>query len=112
MYSPINHPDRALRRRNLVINAVFEDGKITAAQAADARLAPVVLHLRRDPVSLAPYFVEEIRRYLENRYGAAQVHEGGLKVYTSIDVDLQKAAKRRCWMVWRLMSGVMDGREI
>jgi len=94
IYSPINHPDRALRRRNLVINAMLEDGKITAAQAADARLAPVVLHLQHDPNSLAPYFVEEIRRYLENKYGADQVHEGGLKVYTSIDVDLQKAANQ------------------
>jgi penicillin-binding protein 1A len=94
IYSPINHPDRAMKRRNLVINALLEDGKITAAQAADARSAPVVLHLQHDPNSLAPYFVEEIRRYLENKYGADQVHEGGLKVYTSLDVDLQKAANQ------------------
>src|SRR5580700_7641354 len=94
VYSPINHPDRAQKRRNLVINAMLEDGKITAAQAADARSAPVVLHLQHDPNSLAPYFVEEIRRYLENKYGADQVHEGGLKVYTSLDVDLQKAANQ------------------
>ena len=94
VYSPINHPDRALKRRNLVINAMEEDGKITAAQAATAREAPLVLHLAHDPNSLAPYFVEEIRRYLENKYGADQVHEGGLKVYTSLDVDLQKAANQ------------------
>jgi penicillin-binding protein 1A len=94
VYSPINHPDRAVKRRNLVINAMLEDGKITAAQAADARSAPLVLHLAHDPNSLAPYFVEEIRRYLEGKYGADQVHEGGLKVYTSLDVDLQKAANQ------------------
>ena len=94
VYSPINHPDRAQKRRNLVINALLEDGKITAAQAADARSAPVTLHLAHDPNSLAPYFVEEIRRYLESKYGADQVHEGGLKVYTSLDVDLQKAANQ------------------
>jgi penicillin-binding protein 1A len=94
LYSPINHPDKATRRRNLVINAMLEDGKITAAQAADARSAPAGLHLQHDPNSLAPYFVEEIRRYLENKYGADQVHEGGLKVYTSLDVDLQKAANQ------------------
>ena len=92
VYSPINHPDRAQGRRNLVINAMLEDGKITAAQAAQARSAPVVLHLAHDPNSLAPYFVEEIRRYLEGKYGADQVHEGGLKVFTSLDVDLEKAA--------------------
>src|SRR6202158_2172777 len=94
VYSPINHPDRAQKRRNLVINAMLEDGKITAAQAADARSAPLVLHLAHDPNSLAPYFVEEIRRYLEGKYGADQVHEGGLKVYTSLDVDLQRAANQ------------------
>src|ERR1700685_1913663 len=94
LYSPINHPDRALKRRNLVINAMLEDGKITAAEAEQARSAPIVLHLAHDPNSLAPYFVEEIRRYLENKYGADQVHEGGLKVYTSLDVDLQKAANQ------------------
>jgi len=94
LYSPINHPDRALKRRNLVINALLEDGKITAAQAADARSAPLVLHLAHDPNSLSPYFVEEIRRYLENKYGADQVHEGGLKVYTTLDMDMQKAANQ------------------
>src|SRR6202795_1122708 len=94
IYSPINHPDRALKRRNLVINAMLEDGKITTAGAADARSAPVALHLQHDPNSLAPYFVEEIRRYLENKYGTDQVHEGGLKVYTSLDVDFQKAANQ------------------
>ncbi|MGA9707310.1 MAG: PBP1A family penicillin-binding protein [Candidatus Sulfotelmatobacter sp.] len=93
-YSPINHPERAIKRRNLVINAMLEDGKITAAQAEDARSAPLGLHLAHDPNSLAPYFVEEIRRYLENKYGADQVHEGGLKVYTTLDVDLQKAANQ------------------
>jgi penicillin-binding protein 1A len=94
VYSPINHPDRAQKRRNLVINAMLEDGKITAAQADQARNAPVILHLAHDPNSLAPYFVEEIRRYLEGKYGTDQVHEGGLKVYTSLDVEMQKAANQ------------------
>jgi len=91
-YSPILHPDRALRRRNLVINAMLEDGRITAQQAADAKAKPIQLNLQHDPNSLAPYFVEEIRRYLENKYGSDQVHEGGLRVYTSLDMELQKAA--------------------
>src|SRR5271169_1381662 len=94
LYSPINHPDRAIKRRNLVIHGMLEDGKITAKQANDARNQPIQLKLQHDPNSLAPYFVEEIRRYLENKYGADQVHEGGLKVYTSLDVDLQQAANQ------------------
>jgi penicillin-binding protein 1A len=93
-YSPVLHPDRALRRRNLVINAMLEDGKITAQQATDAKAKPLQLNLQHDPNSLAPYFVEEIRRYLENKYGSDQVHEGGLRVYTSLDMDLQKVANQ------------------
>ncbi len=93
-YSPINHPDRALKRRNLVINAMLEDGKLSAQQAADARNAPLALHLAHDLNSLAPYFVEEVRRYLEGKYGTDQVHEGGLLAYTSLDMDLQRAANR------------------
>src|SRR6202795_2733128 len=93
-YSPITHPDHALKRRNLVINSMLEDGNITAQQAAAARDLPIRLEVAHDPDSLAPYFVEEIRRYLEGKYGSDQVHEGGLRVYTSLDMDLQRAANR------------------
>lgn len=94
LYSPINHPDRALHRRNLVINNMLEDGKITAREADAARNAPLGLNIAPDPNSLAPYFVEEIRRYLENKYGTDQVHEGGLRVYTRLDINMQRAATR------------------
>ena len=93
-YSPITHPDHALKRRNLVINSMLEDGMITAQQAAAARDQPLQLEVAHDPDSLAPYFVEEIRRYLEGKYGSDQVHEGGLKVYTSLNMDMQRAANR------------------
>jgi len=93
-YSPITHPDRGLRRRNLVINSMLEDGMITAQQAAAARGQPIHLEVAHEPDSLAPYFLEELRRYLEAKYGSDQVHEGGLKVYASLDVELQRAANR------------------
>ncbi len=93
-YSPINHPDRCIKRRNLVINSMLEDGKITALQANQARNLPIQLKLQHDTNSLAPYYVEEIRRYLENKYGSDQVHEGGLRVYTSLNMDLQRTARQ------------------
>jgi penicillin-binding protein 1A len=92
-YSPINFPDRALRRRNLVINNMLEDGKITAEQANRAKTSSLHLNIQQDQ-SPAPYFVEEVRRYLEKKYGTDEVHEGGLRVYTSLDLDLQKNATR------------------
>lgn len=93
-YSPILNPDKALHRRNLVINAMLEDGAITAAQAASAREQPLGLQVQSSPNTVAPYFVEDVRRELERRLGADEVHEAGLKVYTTIDLDLQAAARR------------------
>ena len=94
VYSPIRNPDRAQHRRNMVINAMLEDGKITAEEAALAKSSPIRLHLPTAPNSVAPYFVEEVRRYLEAKYGADEVHEGGLRVYTSLNLDYQKLAER------------------
>jgi penicillin-binding protein 1A len=93
-YSPIVHPDHALKRRNLVINSMLEDGKITAKRAAETRDMPLGLNLAHDPNSVAPYFVENIRLYLENKYGSDRVYEGGLRVYTSLDMDMQLAARK------------------
>ena len=90
-YSPIVHPDRSLHRRNLVINSMLEDGKITAREADNARNQPLTLNIAPDPNSVAPYFVEEVRRLLENKYGTDQVHEGGLRVYTTLDIEMQRA---------------------
>ena len=93
-YSPVLNPDKAFRRRNMVINSMLEDGVITAAQANVARSAPLGLHIQPPPNSVAPWFVEEVRRELERKLGSDQVHEAGLKVYTTLDLDLQQTANR------------------
>jgi penicillin-binding protein 1A len=93
-YSPLNNPERSARRRNLVINAMLEDGKITVEQATRAKSMPVQLRTQSDPNSLAPYFAEEVRRYLEKKYGSDEVHQGGLRVYTTLNQEMQEAANR------------------
>jgi len=93
-YSPILNPERALRRRNLVINNMLEDGKITAAEAQRAKAAPLGLKLQAEANDIAPYFVEEIRQYLEKKYGAEEVHEAGLRVYTGLDLQMQQTAQQ------------------
>ncbi len=98
-YSPLNNPERSARRRNLVINAMLEDGKITAAEAARAKAMPIQLHIQSDPNSLAPYFAEEVRRYLEKKFGTDEVHQKGLRVYTTLNKEMQEAANR----------GLLDG---
>jgi penicillin-binding protein 1A len=93
-YSPLKYPDRALRRRNLVLSEMEADGKITAKQADAAKAAPLGLHLEPPANSVAPYFVEEVRRQLEKQYGVEQVHGAGLRVYTTLDLDLQTVANK------------------
>jgi penicillin-binding protein 1A len=91
-YSPILHPDRALMRRNYAIDRMVAEKKITVAQGEEAKSHPIKLVEKKRPDELAPYFVEELRRYLERKYGTFAVHEGGLKVYSTLNVDMQKAS--------------------
>jgi penicillin-binding protein 1A len=94
IYSPIAHPERALARRNLVLSLMAHDRKVTQAQAAAAEKEPLGLHVSSARNDFAPYFVEEIRQYLEHTYGTAAVHEQGLRVYTTLNVTMQKAAEQ------------------
>lgn len=93
-YSPVRYPERALKRRNLVLNEMLQDGKITQAQADTAKNAPLGLHLEAPANSVAPYFVEEVRRQLEKEYGVEEVHGAGLRVYTTLDLGLQQVANQ------------------
>src|SRR5437867_2186088 len=91
-YSPILHPERALTRRNYAIDRMVAERKITVAHGEEAKSHPIKLAEKQRPDELAPYFVEELRRYLEKKYGTFAVHEGGLKVYSTLNVEMQKAA--------------------
>ena len=122
-YSPLKYPDRALKRRNLVLSEMLDDGKITLQQANAAKEAPLGLHLEPPANSVAPYFVEEVRRQLEKEYGVEQVHGAGLRVYTTLDLDLQVVAnkavldgtatyERRHGWKGKLPNVVLEGLEV
>ena len=93
-YSPLRYPERALKRRNLVLSEMAHDGKITPEQAVSAMAEPLGLHIETPPNSIAPYFIEEVRRQLEKEYGVEEVHGAGLRVYTTLDLDLQQVANK------------------
>jgi penicillin-binding protein 1A len=93
-YSPVNHPERALRRRNLVLSEMLADKKISREQEEAAEATPLGLNIQPPPNSVAPYFVEEVRQQLEKEYGAEEVQGAGLKVYTTLDLDLQLVANK------------------
>jgi penicillin-binding protein 1A len=93
--SPFVDIHRATRRRNYVLQRMADEGYLTQPAADAAMRTPIVV--RGQPVpeeSVAPFFVEEVRKYLERTYGAKQLYENGLSVYTSLDVDLQLAANQ------------------
>jgi penicillin-binding protein 1A len=93
-FSPLLAPEKALRRRNLVLSEMELDRVISHDQAEKARNAPLGLRIPPPETSVAPWFQEEVRRELEKRFGSEQVHEAGLKVETTLDLDLQKTANR------------------
>jgi penicillin-binding protein 1A len=93
-YSPILHSDAARRRRNQVLTAMLENGKINAKEFREASAAPLGLNIQRWSYTIAPYFVEEVREFLERKYGLETVREKGLRVYTSLNMKMQEAAER------------------
>jgi penicillin-binding protein 1A len=92
-YSPILHPEASRRRRNQVLLAMLENGKITPEQYREAANAPLSLNIQKWNYTVAPYFVEEVRQFLEKKYGAEAVHEQGLRVYTTLNIKMQKIAQ-------------------
>lgn len=91
--SPYNNPEAALRRRNYALDRMASEGYISRADADAASKTPIVT--RGDPAqspTVAPYFLEEVRKYLEANYGAKAFYESGLTVRTALDIRLQQAA--------------------
>jgi penicillin-binding protein 1A len=92
-YDPIRHYQRALERRNYVLDGMASIGAISQAQADSYKTTPIVLAKRSDGATYdAPYFTEEVRRELIGRFGLKTVYEGGLSVRTSLDPVLQSYA--------------------
>ncbi|MFN8091457.1 MAG: PBP1A family penicillin-binding protein [Vicinamibacteria bacterium] len=92
--SPVENPERALSRRNHVLDRMADEKYVGRDEAEAAKKQPLGLRLRREPPSVAPYFLEEVRKYLEREYGSQRIYQGGLRVYTTLDPAMQKAAVR------------------
>jgi penicillin-binding protein 1A len=94
-YEPFGHPDRALARRNQVLASMFQGGRITRAQYEWASSRGLNLKPGRLYKTIRePYFFSYVREELVREYGAATVHSGGLKVYTTINPGWQRVAQR------------------
>jgi penicillin-binding protein 1A len=100
--SPFFNPENARRRRSVVLQRMYEEKMITAVERDAANAEPLPLTRPEGLKTRAPSFVEHIRRRMERKYGSAAVWRGGLKIYTTLDIDVQEKAES-------VMNGALDG---
>lgn len=93
LFSPIRHPEAAMRRRNRVLRAMRDEGTITETEFQHATQAELDVHTGGSPSGGAPYFMEYLRIQLTERYGQSGVYEDGLRIHSTLDLDLQNAAE-------------------
>lgn len=90
--SPYRHPERALDRRNLVLEAMVETGSITREEADRAKAVPLKLAAPNVEASDAPYFIDLLRDTVLNKLSERDLAENGDRIYTTLDPQLQRAA--------------------
>jgi len=90
--NPYRHPERAMERRNVVLQSMTETSAITEAQAEKAKAEPLGLAPQNIDASEAPYFVDLVHDQLTQRIGDQELGHDSLRIYTSLDPDLQRAA--------------------
>src|SRR2546422_9877705 len=94
IYNPRTHPERAVWRRNAVLRLMRDQGYLTDEEFELWQAYPLVLTTHRTNYGdVAPYFVEWLRVQLDARFGR-DLYEGGLRIYTTLDLDMQEAAER------------------
>jgi len=92
-YCPLDYPEAARSRRNVVLDEMAEQGYITLAQKREAAAEPLTLRPADAPLHRAPYFGEYVKQELIERFGAERVYGGGLRVLTSLDPAMQDLAE-------------------
>jgi penicillin-binding protein 1B len=101
--SPYRHPERALERRNLVLESMVETHAITREQADKAKAAALKLAAPNVEASDAPYFVDMVREALISRFNEHDLNDESYHIYTTLDPDLQKAAAQAVEMGIKLV---------
>ncbi|HKE77800.1 MAG TPA: transglycosylase domain-containing protein [Solirubrobacteraceae bacterium] len=96
-YDPVSHPEAATRRRNLVLKNMFDQGLLPRIEYFNALHEPLPAPVDIKPPTVqtkAPYFTTWVRQQLVDQFGARRAFEGGLKIRTTVDLDLQNAAEQ------------------
>lgn len=99
-YNPLRNPDRARSRRNLVLSLMADQGYLSEADAEQWQQAPLPTERKGTVVGVnAPYFVEWVRDVLDDRFGP-RLYSGGLRVHTTLDMDIQRIARAKMDEGW------------
>ena len=99
-YNPFRRPDNARRRRNLVLDLMAEQGFLSEAEARSWKQWPLPEPGVETATGVAPYFQEWVRRMLDDRFGS-QLYTDGLRIFTTLDVEMQRAAQEAMEWGWR-----------
>ena len=91
-YYPFRYPERALQRRNIVLGRMLEEHVISEEDYLTAKESEIELYQSKGNFEAKDYFIEHIRRILEKKYGTTRLFAGGLKIYTTLDMELQEYA--------------------
>jgi len=93
-YSPYNHLDKALKRRDHALRRMLHDGFITEEEYEAAGAEPLELGGVKGMLNKAPYFVEHIRQFIQKNYGSQKLYRDGMKIYTTLSLENQITAER------------------
>lgn len=93
-YSPLINYKNALERRNYVLRRMYEENFISEKEAKEAMSKPIILANKANNSEFAAFFLEEVRKYIEKKYGYDGLYTEGLKIYTTLDTKMQIAAEK------------------
>jgi len=94
-YSPFKSPEKAKQRQIYVLNRMITEGYITNIQATEAINTELDIKPRRNwYIEKVPFYTEHIRRYIEKKYGHDALYNDGLKIYTAVNIEMQKTARK------------------
>jgi len=92
-YSPIEHADLALLRRNIVLNSLVDYGKLSRQESDSLKKLPLDIAANQGNYGIAPYFTELVRQHLLETYGEEALYSSGMTVNTTLDASMQRAAE-------------------
>jgi len=92
-YSPLDYPDRAVKRRNIVLNSMVDYRRIPAAMSDSLQRLPLEINPDEGKAARAPYFTEFVRQYILKEYGEEALYSSGLAIHTTLDLEMQEKAE-------------------